>query len=84
MIGLKGPRFRNSLDWYKFEHGPQSMTQRLPKNGLEPLIVGRDGRAYGELAPAISHQLTRRLGPDHRMVAGPDRLPALLPSNKVV
>ena len=36
------------MECYKFEHGRQSMTQQLLKKGLEPLIVGRDGRAYGK------------------------------------
>jgi hypothetical protein len=48
MIRLKRPRFRNKMECYKFEHGRQSMTQQLLKKGLEPLVVGRDGRAYGK------------------------------------
>ena len=48
MIRLKRPKFRNKMECYKFEHGRQSMTQQLLKKGLEPLIVGRDGRAYGK------------------------------------
>jgi hypothetical protein len=49
MIRLKRPRFRNKIACYKFEHGRQSMTQQLLKKGLEPLVVGRDGRAYGKV-----------------------------------
>jgi hypothetical protein len=33
---------------HKIEHGRQSMTQQFLKKGLEPLVVGRDGRAYGK------------------------------------
>jgi hypothetical protein len=47
MIRLKRPKFRNKFDCYKFESGHQSMTRQLLKKGLEPLVVGRDGRAYG-------------------------------------
>jgi hypothetical protein len=36
------------MECYKFEHGRQSMTHQLLKRGLEPLVVGRDGRAYGK------------------------------------
>ena len=48
MLRLKRPRFRNKMECYKFEHGRQSMTHQLLKRGLEPLIVGRDGRAYAK------------------------------------
>jgi hypothetical protein len=34
--------------------------------------------------PVTSHQLTRRLGADDRLVAGPDRLAAVLTSNRFV
>jgi hypothetical protein len=47
MISLKRPKFRNKFECHKFECGRQSMTRQLLKKGLEPLVVGRDGRAYG-------------------------------------
>jgi hypothetical protein len=47
MIRLKRPRFLNKFECHKFECGRQSMTRQLLTKGLEPLVVGRDGRSYG-------------------------------------
>jgi hypothetical protein len=47
MIGLNRPKFQNKFECHKFECGRQSITRQLSKKGLEPLVVGRDGRAYG-------------------------------------
>lgn len=45
-LALKVPSFRIKSDAYKFESGRQSLTQQILKQGLRPVVVGRDGHVY--------------------------------------
>jgi hypothetical protein len=47
-LGLRGTATRTKRLAYRFEHGRSSLTRQLLARGLEPLIVGRDGRSYAK------------------------------------
>lgn len=45
-LALADRRFRTKLDTMAFESGRESLTAQLLEQGLEPVVVGRDGHAY--------------------------------------
>lgn len=46
MLKIRPGRLKNKRDAYRFENGKQSLTRQVQAMDLQPLIVGRDGRAY--------------------------------------
>jgi hypothetical protein len=45
-LGLRRGPLEVKQDAYRFESGRRGLTRQLRRRGLEPLVVGRDGRAY--------------------------------------
>lgn len=45
-LSLSFPAFKRKADAYKFEAGRRSMTRQYIARGLEPVVVGRDGKVY--------------------------------------
>lgn len=46
MLRLRAGPIRSKLDACRFESGKQGMTQQVQAMGLQPLVVGRDGKGY--------------------------------------
>jgi hypothetical protein len=46
MLGLERGPMLTKAEAYQFESGPKSMTRQLLDQGLEALVVGKDGRGY--------------------------------------
>jgi len=45
-LSLRRPPLNKKDDAYKFESGRRSMTKQIMAQGLEPVVVGRNGKAY--------------------------------------
>lgn len=46
MSRIRCPRIRTKMDAYRFECGKDGLTRQILRQGLDVLIVGRDGNAY--------------------------------------
>jgi hypothetical protein len=45
-LSLKFPAFRKKGDVYRFESGRHSLTRQIIAQGLQPVVVGRNGKTY--------------------------------------
>jgi hypothetical protein len=46
MLRLQVDAIRSKTDAARFESGENSLTRQILRQGLKPLVIGRDGRAY--------------------------------------
>ena len=60
--------FESKNDAYAFEHGPRSLTRRIHEEGLEVLVVGRDGLGYTQ--ERWVHSGTFRQGAQDNLIVG--------------
>lgn len=65
MLAVNLPEVRDKHDAHRFESGREGMTRQVVAMGLKPLVVGRDGRAYGPGEWAES--FTFRRGGQHNL-----------------
>lgn len=63
-----GLQFSTKEDTYHFESGPRGLTRFISKAGLIPLVVGRNGRGYGERMWPVSN--TFRQGRQRNLLLG--------------
>jgi len=64
-------RILNKMDAYRFESGPESITQKILARGLDVLLIGNDGYGYSQEYWPLSN--TYRLGKQENLLVS-DRL----------
>lgn len=71
MLKLQVNALRTKMDVLRFESGKRGLTRQICDMGLDPLVVGRDGRAYMKEAWYESH--TFRSGDQRNLLVADNR-----------